>query len=67
MSVDEIDREIKQQLPAQDINLTVEIPIHCHQSVGEAFSSVQKLANPGDIILVYGSFYTVAEVGAEQV
>lgn len=67
MPVEEIEKEVGRQVQTQKTNFLHEAQVYCHRSTTEAISSVQKLANPGDIILVYGSFYTVAEVGAEHV
>ena len=58
---------VQQQLSVSQANLISETQICRHPTVQQAFVAVQKIAEPGDIILVYGSFYTVAEVGAEPV
>lgn len=39
-------------------------PVHCHGSVVEAWQAACKQAEEADRILVFGSFYTVAEVMA---
>lgn len=67
MPVDGTAEEVRRQLATQETRLLDETQVVCHQSVSEGLSSVRKMACPGDVILVYGSFYTVAEVGLEPV
>ncbi|PVY78237.1 dihydrofolate synthase/folylpolyglutamate synthase [Tamilnaduibacter salinus] len=42
----------------------VSAPMHCCDSVGDALSAAMKGASPGDEVIVFGSFYTVAEARA---
>lgn len=65
--VGEIEKELNRQLAAQNTNIMHEIQVKSHESVGQAILYVQNIAKPGDVILVYGSFYTVAEAGVEPV
>ena len=46
---------------AEKINLPSEY-VNCFDNVTEAFKMASSIAEPDDLILVYGSFYTVAEV-----
>jgi len=70
MPTAEIEQVIGQELQ-QNVSVRTEvmdeIMVKSHTSAAEAFSFVQNFAKPGDIILVYGSFYIVAEVGVEPV
>lgn len=61
-----IRRELQQNSNLLD-GIRDEIMVKSHASAAEAFSFVQNFAKSGDIILVYGSFYIVAEVGVEPV
>ena len=67
MSIDNLAKVVQQQISVSQANLLSESQVYRHPTVQQAFVAVQKIAEPGDIILVYGSFYTVAEVGAEPV
>ena len=66
MATADIEQVIRRELQ-QNSNVMDKIMVKSHRSTAEAFSFVKKAARPGDIILVYGSFYIVAEVGLEPV
>lgn len=58
-----IERAAKtEQLITALQQLNVMQTIHAHANVAAAFDAVQQAASPGDRIVVFGSFYTVAEV-----
>ena len=57
---------VKRGMPVGDLaealqNAGVINPLSCHDTVGAALRKAQALSSPGDRILVFGSFITVAE------
>jgi dihydrofolate synthase/folylpolyglutamate synthase len=66
-----IEQEIQGQLDelnrASKSDIKQAVSVQTHASVADALSFVQKFADPGDIILVFGSFHIVAEAGLEHV
>ncbi len=67
MPIGEIEQELSTQLHAQKVNIMQPVQVESHATIQQASAAVKVHAKPGDIILVYGSFYIVAEVGAEAV
>jgi dihydrofolate synthase/folylpolyglutamate synthase len=63
----EIEKEIRAQIEQQASDSVRMIDVESHSTVKQAFSHVQKLAQPDDVILAFGSFYLVAELGVEPV
>lgn len=53
--IDQIDAVLKSQCP--------QAVIHRHHHIQHSYLQAKAMAMPGDIILVFGSFYTVAQVG----
>jgi dihydrofolate synthase/folylpolyglutamate synthase len=47
---------------ASALGSLTQAPVHCHASVAEAYRAALAEAGAGDRIVVFGSFYTVAEV-----
>lgn len=56
-----VDRGATAQQLSEKLNLANE-SVNCFDNVTQAFKIVSSVANAGDLILVYGSFYTVAEI-----
>ena len=67
MKLETIEAEITLQLAEQTNNDINSVGVQTHASIKEALAYVQHLAGPGDIILLFGSFHLVAELGVEHV
>jgi len=67
MKLETIEAEITLQLAEQTNNDIKSVGVQTHASIKEALAYVQHLAGPGDIILLFGSFHLVAELGVEHV
>jgi len=67
MPIGQIKQELSTQLHAQKVNIMQPVQVESHATIQQAFAAANVHAKAGDIILVYGSFYIVAEVGAEHV
>jgi dihydrofolate synthase/folylpolyglutamate synthase len=67
MPVEEMAEIIRRQLRPGKIDLKQEVRVETRPSVREAVDAIRKSASNGDIILVCGSFYIVAEAGQEPV
>jgi dihydrofolate synthase/folylpolyglutamate synthase len=60
----DVPRAASKELMKQEIaNFSNEV--NCFDNVGEAFKIAQQKSNTSDLILVFGSFFTVAEIRAQ--
>jgi len=53
---------LAKQIQAVMQSCGIEVPVRCHESVKLAKDSAMSMANKGDRVLVFGSFYVVSEV-----
>ncbi|WP_077340676.1 bifunctional tetrahydrofolate synthase/dihydrofolate synthase [Pseudocolwellia agarivorans] len=57
----QVSRGATAQQLSEKLNLSTE-SVNCFDNVTQAFKMASSVASPKDLILVYGSFYTVAEI-----
>lgn len=58
----DVPRACKVEVLCAHLRARCEAPVSCHATAAEAFAAACSEAGPGDRVLVFGSFYTVAAV-----